>query len=1006
MLVDGEVKRICITPVDGVKVVEEIEKGEMPLHSEAPAPRTAPKVYDTDVAIIGAGPAGLACREQLAHLGLSSLVIDKNEKIGGQFVMQTHAFFFFEKEKHFGGMRGFDIAATLAGDNHDGILLHSTVWDIMSDKRIAVKDLHTQELFYIQARALVVATGAVPFTPAFENDDVPGVYTAAVVQKMMNQEFTLLGKNVLTVGAGNIGYLTSYQLMQAGAHVKAIIEGMPHEGGFPVQANRVRRLGIPILTSHILLKAIPNDSYTGITGAVIARCENFKPIAGSEQIIDGIDAINVCTGLLPDNQLLTKGELLFGKLCIGAGDAVRIGEGTSAVLRGRQAAYELAQSLAVRYPYEEYLEVSKNYIESQQKPLRVAQEPAMPAAERTSKPFVRIDCLYGFACNPCAFACPHGAITKSATNAVPQIDYDKCIGCMLCISQCPGLAIFGYDLLKKRLFLPVEYEVKEGSEVYLVNDAGEKMGEGILEKLLKKENKTNVARISVTSIQEEQLVNVTGFIPKENYPPQLVMRPLHAVDGKDYICHCEDVTLEEVLSAIGERKSISVDEIKHITRLGMGICRGGRCIPRLRTKLRDYGIELVGEATPRAPMANRITLAECYTAGKVPEIVTPAIEKRRTQVLIAGGGIAGSSLFRYFAEAGQKVTLANADRGSSWRNIAGGRPAFSVPELSEIARQNQAIFEADQKEYDINYRETRYITFAHDEATYESLEKSCAWSNAYLIDKKDFVKEVSPYFNPNQTTYFAAQISHHCWQATPGRTIDFVRHKAVEHGGELLEDTRLVEVHKENGHYRALLRLHTHKLVEYECDHFVNALGYESDKFAKMLGLQADLYPVKHQALITHRMPLLGKEGDILDMLIDRRRIRDFSAVYGQQLATTGQIIACASPAVNEKEAIHALADVKTNTQEFLDVIAQVFCNWIPALGTIPVQATWAGYYVEPRYIIDPANGLFVGMQGHGFMLSQYLAKLYVDKALGRKVPDYMQRLEINGSGISEKAFK
>ena len=31
----------------------------------------------------------------------------------------------------------------------------------------------------------------------------------------MNNEFTLLGKNILTVGAGNIGYLTSYQAIQA-----------------------------------------------------------------------------------------------------------------------------------------------------------------------------------------------------------------------------------------------------------------------------------------------------------------------------------------------------------------------------------------------------------------------------------------------------------------------------------------------------------------------------------------------------------------------------------------------------------------------------------------------------------------------------------------------------------------------------------------------------------------------------------------------------------------------
>ena len=163
--------------------------------------------------------------------------------------MQTHQFFFFEKEKKFGGMRGFDIAGTLAGVDNEGIMLNCVVWDILEGKRLAVKNIKTQEVFYVDADVLVVAAGALPFMPPFKNDDLPGVYTAAVVQRMMNTEFTLLGKNILTVGAGNIGYLTSYQAMQAGASVKAIIEAMPHEGGFPVQANRVRRLGIPILTS-------------------------------------------------------------------------------------------------------------------------------------------------------------------------------------------------------------------------------------------------------------------------------------------------------------------------------------------------------------------------------------------------------------------------------------------------------------------------------------------------------------------------------------------------------------------------------------------------------------------------------------------------------------------------------------------------------------------------------------------------------------------------------------
>lgn len=1009
MLVDGEVKRICITKVDNVKEVSEITVQNYTTDSQI-EPREEPvEIYRTDVAIIGAGPAGLACRETLKELGLNSIVIDSNDKIGGQFLMQTHAFFFFEKERRFGGMRGFDIAKTLAGDDHSGIFLHSTVWDILQNKRIAVKDMLNHKNFYVEAQALIVATGAVPFMPTFENDDVPGVYTAAVVQKMMNAEFTLLGKNILTIGAGNIGYLTSYQLMQAGAKVKAILEAMPHEGGFPVQANRIRRLGIPIYTSHMLLKAIPNQDRTGITGAVVCECENFKPIPGTEKVIDGIDVINICTGLIPDNQLLTKGQYTFGKRCAGVGDAVRIGEGTTAVLRGKQAAYEIAQELGVRFNYNDYLQISKEYIDSQQHPIRIKEESPRPTPERQAqRPFVRLDCLYGFACNPCSFACPQKAITKSSTSVTPEIDYEKCTGCMQCVSHCPGLAIFGYDTRKQNLFLPVEYEVEEGAEVWLVDDNGKKQGEGIIEKVLKKPTKTNVARVKAAGMENDALLNITGFIVKENYPEEIDFKQEPECESETYVCHCEDVSLDELLSAIGDRKYISVDEVKHITRLGMGPCRGKRCIPRLRMKLREKGIELVGDATPRAPLSTRFVLGEMYPQRQIADTykVDSGKQVRKTEVLIAGGGIGGSALFRYFAEAGKKTALINADRGSSWRNIGGGRPAFSIPELAEIARNNQTIFEETQKEYDIHYREIRYITFAHDEATYNDLERSCGWSNAYLIDKKDFQKEVSPYFNTNQNTYFAAQISQHCWQATPGRVIDFIRNKGKERQGEVLEDTHLVEVHKNGGKYHVLLYTHDKRYIEYECDHFVNALGYSAERFARMLGLYTGLYPVKHQALITHRLPNLGKDGDILDMLIDRRKRNDFSAVYGQQFAETGQIIACASPAVDAKAEISNFDELKFNTRRFMEIISEVFCDWIPSLATVPVQATWSGYYVEPRYIIDPDNGLFVGLQGHGFMLAQYLAKLYVDKALGRTVPDYMERLRLDGDGISEKAFK
>jgi len=1009
MLVDGKVRRICITKVDRVKEVRRIPDGFLSQEEAIPQPG-AITVYKTVVAIVGAGPAGLAVREELDRTGIPNLVIDNNTRIGGQFNMQTHQFFFFEKEKRFGGMRGFEIAASLAGQNHTGILLNSTVWDVFDNKRLAVKNIETQEIFYVDAEYLVIAAGAVPFMPAFRNDDVPGVYTAAVFQRMMNSELTLLGKNILTIGAGNIGYLTSYQAVQAGARVKAIIEAMPVEGGFPVQANRVRRLGIPIITSHMLLEAIPNSDNTGITGAVIAACENFKVIPGTEKRLEGIDTINICTGLIPDDQLLLKGREVFGFRCRGVGDAIRIGEGTSAVLRGKQCACEIMQQMGLRVKYDDYLAVSKEYIDSQQHPVRILDTPALPAEARMKdKPFVLIDCLYGFACNPCTFACKYGAISKTSTSAVPCVDYDKCIGCMACVSQCPGLAIFGYDPARNFLFLPVEYEVREGAEVFLVDNSGQKRAEGILDKLLKRPNKTNVARIQVTGGTLAEMTELRGFIVKEDYPAPVQMKEtLTSEKGKTFLCHCEDVSLEDILRLIGDRTSITADELKHISRMGMGACRGSRCMPRAVQTLKNYGIQVISELTPRGPMANLVQMGEMYPSAQrqvtvLPEGVKSGAGSEETGAFIAGGGIAGSALFRYLAGEGFRPVMANNDRGSSWRNIAGGRPAFSLPALADISSRNLEIFRELDSIGNIDFHPSRYVNFVHDDLTYRSLEASKAWSDASMVDARDFRKEVSPAFNEHAAVYSHALITNNCWQANPGKTLDLLRHLGTIRGGRILEQTRVMDVEKQGDTYYVLVLDDKNRYRMFRTKLFINALGHNGEEFARKLGFITGIYPVRHQAFITKRMPLLGKDGKALDMLIDRRKYKGFSAVYGQQLADTGQIIGCASPLTDMQE---AGKNLKVNTEDFLNIVSEVFIQWIPRLASVGFQAFWSGYYTEPRYIVDPARGLFLGMRGHGFMLSQYLAKLYVDQLQGRKVPDYFGQLALDGPGLSEMAFK
>lgn len=579
---------------------------------------------------------------------------------------------------------------------------------------------------------------------------------------------------------------------------------------------------------------------------------------------------------------------------------------------------------------------------------------------------------------------------------------------MDCVYQCPGLAIFGYNLKKDWLFLPIEYFVEEKSEVFLVDNNGKILGEGMVEKILKKANKTHIARVKALDVHGESLNEVRGFVAKSDYPePVKLSKTAYTKEEDMYVCHCDDVTLQEIRDVIGERKFISIDEVKHTTRLGMGACRGKRCIKRLKQTLGGTGISIVGEPTPRGPLSNQVSLGELYPrpvhdkiitniAGKTPEI-------NKVQALVAGGGIGGSALFRYMAEEGLKPTLINSGRGASWRNIAGGRPNFSLPELSEIARYNLDIFRELQEIGNIDFLPIRYVTFAHNEAMFKALEASMAWSNAKMIMPADFRKEISPYLSSDLKTYLSALVTEDCWQATPGKVVDLLRRIGIDHGGEVLEDCRLIDVTQNGKGCIALVQTHEKEYIEFHADHFVNALGPEGDVFARKLGHETGLFSVKHQAFITRRLPMMGVNGTPLPMLIDRRHYKGFTAVYGQQLAETGQVIGCASPAI---EPMETDKNLKINSKEFIEIIAEVFTDWIPSFSSVGFQAVWAGYYVEPRMILDVDAGLFIGLRGQGFMLGQYLAKLYVDKLTGKPVPDYFSRMSLKGDGLLEKAFK
>lgn len=139
--------------------------------------------------------------------------------------------------------------------------------------------------------------------------------------------------------------------------------------------------------------------------------------------------------------------------------------------------------------------------------------PAYPSEERFSKGAVAvIECTQEIPCNPCESACPFNAIKvgEPITNR-PVLDEEKCIGCGVCVAQCPGLAIFLLDKTYSEemasISFPYEYLPlpEEGQEVTAVDRSGKAVckGEVIKVDTGKKNDRTTVMTISVPRDKSE-----------------------------------------------------------------------------------------------------------------------------------------------------------------------------------------------------------------------------------------------------------------------------------------------------------------------------------------------------------------------------------------------------------------------------------------------------------------------------------------------------------------------
>ena len=351
--------RTCITPVeDGMIIERQNGSPEIPDIKSLNNHKdifSKTQVVESDVVIIGGGPAGLSAAITSADYGCSVSVIDENPLVGGQLVKQTHKF--FGSRRRLAGVRGMQIAQILLNEaKNRNIKIYSStsafgIHDFGDKKQVsAVAD--NKRLVEFNASSVIVATGAVEKMIPFENNDLPGVYGAGAVQTLLNTYGIIPGNNVLIVGGGNVGLILAYQLLQAGVNVSAVIEYMPHIGGYFVHAAKIRRMGIPILTRHTILGVTGDER---VNKAIVGQMDVNGNVI--KKLEFDVDTVALAVGFHPSIELMHQAGCSFtysaelgGHVVIRnekmetsvkgiftAGDASGIEEATTAMLEGKIA---------------------------------------------------------------------------------------------------------------------------------------------------------------------------------------------------------------------------------------------------------------------------------------------------------------------------------------------------------------------------------------------------------------------------------------------------------------------------------------------------------------------------------------------------------------------------------------------------------------------------------------------------------------------------------------------